>query len=208
MAKWKSLISCSAFIHRSVWFHINNNGNDVILCFPIASLWHYVTSHFQIMLAMIKHKSSQSRERTWLKENFLFNKGAAFQKKLRNCVGKPFIYFIRWQINFQLWLVASISVSPVQFLQKPEHNACAFYADWMEQLSNIKAEFYFLPHIFMNLGLDSKKIIWGCLFLNTHAVKFPLYSGLLITSNKRFETLRSFHSNWNHSSMFHYCRYV
>lgn len=44
--KWELLISCSAFIHRSVWLHVSNNGIDVIFCFPITPLWHYVIFHF------------------------------------------------------------------------------------------------------------------------------------------------------------------
>lgn len=66
--------------------HVSNNGSDVTLCFPIAPLWYYVIFNFQMILAIIRHKSSQSRERRWLQDDFLC-KWVTFLKRSETVLG-------------------------------------------------------------------------------------------------------------------------
>lgn len=163
------LILCRTFIHRSAWLHVSCNGSDVIFHFPITPLWHYVIFHFQIILA-IRHKSSQSWERTWLKDNFPCSEWVTFLKRSEAVLETIHSFYQITNRYTQLWLVASTSVPLIQF----QYNAQTNCNNWLE--------------LFSRSGPRSNPLFW-CQDLNIknilYLLSFPLHPGLLMTSSKR-----------------------
>lgn len=120
-AQCELLILCKTFIHRSAWLHVSNNGSDVIFHFPITPLWHYVIFHFQIILA-IRNKSSQSWEKTWLKDNFPCSEWVTFLKSSEAVLETIHSFYQITNRYIQLWLVASTLVPHIQFQYNAQNN--------------------------------------------------------------------------------------